>query len=102
VKYRLINEPIKSNYTKTLLYQRGILDVDSFLNPDLSFIQDPAGMDNMVAGAALLMSNIGPNKTILICADCDVDGYTSATIMYQYIKKLQPETEIIYFLHEGK
>lgn len=56
----------------------------------------------MAAGAALLMSNIGPNKTILICADCDVDGYTSATIMYQYIKKLQPETEIKYFLHEGK
>lgn len=46
--------------------------------------------------------NIGPNRTILICADCDVDGYTSATIMYQYIKKMQPETEIVYFLHEGK
>lgn len=46
--------------------------------------------------------NIGPDKTILICADCDVDGYTSATIMYQYIKKMQPETEITYFLHEGK
>jgi single-stranded-DNA-specific exonuclease len=102
VKYRLINKPIKENYTKTLLRERGVEDVLTFLNPDFSFIQDPLGMDNMAAGAALLMSNIGPNKTILICADCDVDGYTSATIMYQYIKKLQPETEIKYFLHEGK
>ena len=82
MKYRLINKPIKENYTKTLLRERGVEDVLTFLNPDFSFIQDPLGMDNMAAGAALLMSNIGPNKTILICADCDVDGYTSATIMY--------------------
>ena len=59
-------------------------------------------MDNIDEGAQLLLKSIGKDKNILICADCDVDGYTSATIMYQYIKKLEPLTEIKYFLHEGK
>lgn len=102
MKYRLINKPIKENYTKTLLQERGVEDILNFLSPGFEHIQDPEYLDDIAWGAAQLLMNIGPNRTILICADCDVDGYTSATIMYQYIKKMQPETEIVYFLHEGK
>jgi hypothetical protein len=47
VKYRLINKPIKENYTKTLLQERGVEDVLTFLNPDFSFIQDPVYLDNI-------------------------------------------------------
>lgn len=102
MKYRLVNKPIKENYTITLLRERGVEDVTTFLSPGLSQVQSPQNLDNIMVGVALLLTNVGPNKSVLICADCDVDGYTSATIMYQYIKKMQPETEINYFLHEGK
>ncbi len=33
---------------------------------------------------------------------CDVDGFTSSTILYNYIKFLNPNKEIEYFLHKGK
>ena len=33
---------------------------------------------------------------------CDVDGFTSSTILYNYIKFLNPNKKIEYFLHKGK
>ena len=33
---------------------------------------------------------------------CDVDGYTSATIIGQYLQRLYPNLKIDYYLHEGK
>lgn len=102
MKYRLTNKPIKSQYTKTLLTERGIDDISTFLNPSLSEVQKPDDLDNIGEGAALLIRIASQKNSILICADCDVDGYTSATIMYQYIQKTWPDITLSYFLHEGK
>lgn len=33
---------------------------------------------------------------------CDVDGFTSSTILYKYLNRLNPNKEIEYFLHNGK
>ena len=33
---------------------------------------------------------------------CDVDGFTSSTILYKYLKTLNPNKQIDYFLHKGK
>ena len=33
---------------------------------------------------------------------CDVDGYTSATIIGQYLKEIYPNCDIHYYLHNGK
>ena len=32
----------------------------------------------------------------------DVDGFTSSAIIYQYLKKLNPNKNITYYIHEGK
>lgn len=37
-----------------------------------------------------------------LVVDCDVDGFTSAAILYQYIKDINPNTKIDYYLHNGK
>ena len=34
--------------------------------------------------------------------DCDVDGFTSSAIMYQYIRAINPSQDITYLLHEHK
>ena len=49
-------------------------------------------------GAALYSED--PHFALVV--DCDVDGYTSAAILYQYIKTIKPEAKIDYFLHSGK
>lgn len=33
---------------------------------------------------------------------CDVDGFTSSAILYQYIKQINPQKEIEFFLHKEK
>ena len=39
---------------------------------------------------------------MLIIVDSDVDGYTSASLIYQYLKKISPELQVDYMLHAGK
>ena len=33
---------------------------------------------------------------------CDTDGYTSSAILYQYLKELNPNKKIDYYIHTGK
>lgn len=39
---------------------------------------------------------------LALIVDCDVDGFTSSAILYQYIKDIRPEVQIDYYLHSGK
>ena len=89
------------NYLIDLLKAKGIEDVETFLDPPLSYLNSPELLDNVENGANLLFS-ISSEETIAIVVDCDVDGLTSAAIMYNYIKHWRPTQEIIYFMHEHK
>lgn len=82
MKYKLVNSPIKEQYVYNLLKERGVSDISSFLAPTLGEIQNPSALDNIAEGAALLIKAATQKLPLLICVDCDVDGYTSATIMY--------------------
>ena len=46
--------------------------------------------------------SITPEERILIVVDSDVDGFTSAAIIYQYLKRVNSTLNIDYILHEGK
>lgn len=82
------------NFLHTILKSAGIKDVDSFLNVNINHTYDPFLLRNMEEGINLLHNNL--NKKIFIKVDSDTDGYTSASYMYQFIKTIAPETEIIY------
>ena len=98
MKVKLINEPITSDYGRSLLRARGVEDIDKFLNPDESCLQDWRDLDNITEGITLIQ-NLSPNANIGIITDCDVDGYTSATIIGQYLKQLMPECTTTFFIH---
>ena len=109
MKVKLINETIKEDYGKNLLRARGIQDIDRFLNPDISCLQDWNDLDNIKEGIDLisntalkLWSSDNYKGRIGIVVDCDVDGFTSAAIFYQYIKRLFPNLEIKEYIHDGK
>lgn len=102
MKCKLVNKNITSNYTYELLKERGIDNVSLYLNPTSECLQDPSALINIEKGAELFLSKVGKGKNIFLIADCDVDGMTSAAIIYLYIKELFPETEIKVFIHEGK
>ena len=102
MKTRLINENFKSDYTANLLRSRGVSDVEAYYEPSADCLQNPCDLENIADAAVLLNSVIVAGGNILIVVDSDNDGFTSATIMYNYIKDIAPNTQIDYVLHEGK
>ena len=102
MKYRLVNPELNSPYLENLLRERGIEDVKEYIKPTQNYLNDPAKLDNIEKGAELYLNVIKHNGNILIVVDSDCDGFTSATIIYQYTKKIAPEIKISYLLHEGK
>lgn len=102
MKTRLVNENFKAHYVDNLLQSRGIENVNMYYKPTSDCLQSPCDLENIGDGAMLLEEAIKTGEPILIIVDCDNDGYTSATIMYNYLKDLAPELVIEYILHDGK
>ena len=103
MKINLVNPNFDHDYSWMLLSSRGVEDVKAFLNPTREHLQPPTNLKGIAAGAAMYL-RIAQSDTsrILIVVDSDNDGYTSATIIYQYTKRLNPNCNIDYWLHEGK
>ena len=102
MKCKLVNENFKSDYVDSLLMARGIKVPNDYYAPRSEFLQSPIDLENIGEAAMLLEEVIKLGQRILIVVDSDNDGFTSATIMYNYLKDLAPELEIDYLLHEGK
>lgn len=90
MKTKLINENFKKDYVDSLLKSRGIENPEDYYTPNRSFLQSPHNLDNINEGAILIDKVINRNEKILIVVDSDNDGFTSATIMYNYLKDLAP------------
>lgn len=101
MKVKLINEPITSDYGKNLLLARGIEDVDKFLAPDSSCLQDWRDLRNIRAGISLV-AHLQDGDKVGLVIDCDVDGFTSSAIIYQYLTRLFPQLQFTFYIHDGK
>lgn len=102
MKIKLVNDNFRQDYVDNILLSRGVTDLDGFKTPNISYLQSPLGLKNIVLGGVLYKRIIDNKGRILIIVDCDVDGFTSAAILYMYTKKIAPEVEIDFWLHEGK
>lgn len=92
---------IRKDYSNEIFKMRGVKDLDSFLNPTEANLQTWKDLDNIEKGIELV-KNLNKDATVGLIVDCDVDGYTSASIIYQYLKQILPDVSIEYYLHEGK
>ena len=107
MKCKLVNKDIRNNYTNELLLARGLSEeeLDYFLNvPDDSALQDPHNLDYIEQAWALFrnMTVASNQETIAVVVDSDVDGFTSAAIFIQYLRKWNKEVNIVPILHRGK
>lgn len=104
MKYKIIGE---NNYSSNnLLYEilknRGIDDIDKFLNIDDSVVTSPFLFENMDLAVQCLLKHLDNNSNILIIIDSDVDGLTSASMLYNYIKDIKPNAKIQFKNHSKK
>lgn len=103
-KFLLKEKTVSNQYNviEKVLETRDIQDLDKFLNPSSSSDLNFWEVRNVMDGIRRLVGSMANKFKIGIVVDPDADGYTSASIMYQYLKRLDPETEIDYYFHEAK
>ena len=107
MKTKLVNKDIRENYTNELLIERGLSpeELQYFLDvPDSSALQNPLGLDYIEQAGALFenMIRLPENENIAVVVDSDVDGFTSAAIFIQYLRKFNQSVNIFPILHKGK
>lgn len=104
MNYKLIDGSINDidNPTKTILLNRGIKDWKDYLNLSEDCIYDFELLDNIRIAVDCFIDHIDNKDNIHIIVDSDVDGYTSGSMIYRYIKKLDKEANVTYSLHTKK
>jgi single-stranded-DNA-specific exonuclease len=86
----------------TILRNRQIEDIDLFLNPTNDDELDSFKLHNMKQGAEVVLAHLLVNSHIAILVDPDADGFSSSSIIYQYLKKVNPNANLTYLLHDNK
>ena len=85
-----------------LLTERGIGDVEGFINLNENCLCDAKEFENMCKGLNLIDKYIENGGKVCIIVDSDIDGYSSSAFTYLELKKLNPNLDIKYIIHRGK
>lgn len=94
----------KDEQTSLELYlkKKGIDNLNKYLKPPTSVLDDCYIYDNMREAVNEIKYHIINNHKFCIVIDSDTDGYTSAFIMYKYIKIQNKNCRVKTLLQEGK
>lgn len=106
MKYKLKDTAIdigSSTFLEDYFLNSGITKLSSFLNTPDIFDEAPAdGLTNITEAVKMLMKHLDKGSSIYIPVDPDVDGFTSAAIIYQFIKEIKPSAEIWWDMPAAK
>ena len=84
---------ILNGVMSNVLQNRGIKDIEKILNPSPpTFNLD--NIKNIEKAINMFVKHINTSK-ILIPVDTDVDGFTSASLLYQAIKLMKPLADVL-------
>lgn len=104
-----MNYRLRNNFTKSsqqaleeILEDRGVKDIQLFTKPSSACELNPYDLENTEAGAQMLLKHLRKNNHILIIVDSDCDGFTSASILWLYIKNIFPNSDLNFTVHEHK
>lgn len=101
-KYKLLTNVGFGNEINSILKSKGISDIPSFLNPTKKYLESELLFDNIEKARDKLVFHLNNNSKILVVVDTDTDGYTSAALIYQYIKRINTNSMVDYIIHDGK
>ena len=104
MNYRLIKNSLNDidNPKQTILLNRGIENWKQYLNLNEDCIHDFNLLKNIDKAVGCFIKHIENKSRIHIIVDSDVDGYTSASMVYRYIKQLGKDINVTYSLHTKK
>ena len=110
MKFELIKNntnPLTTSTIERVLNNRGIIDIEKYLNTTDKDINSPLlfGQERLADAARTLIKNIQAGKNCLVVVDSDCDGYTSSAILINYLYDLFPawvQNHLKWFIHDGK
>lgn len=103
MKYEIIGENDIYHVKECLLENRGITDVRTYCNLTDNCLIPYSLLDNIDDAVELLLSHVKREDSyITIVVDSDCDGYTSAAMLYNYLRDNFPDTAVDYVMHTGK
>ena len=107
MNYRLLNKDyekeLKSKSIKEfVLSNRNIEDPDKYLSLTKDDIHHYSLLENIEEAKSLLLETIKNKGKIGIIVDVDVDGFSSASILYQYLSRNYDQSKLEYFIHTKK
>ena len=100
LKYRLIGSNDTSNIIKTALNNRGIEDWKGYLSLNKASRETYHNLDNIAMAIDVFDYHYSRKHPIAILKDNDVDGACSSTLMYQFIRTLDPEYDVRMYVHQ--
>lgn len=78
-------------------------DIISFIDrPRDEDRDDPRQLDNIEVAVKTAWSELTRGAKVFVVVDSDTDGYTSSSILINYLKRRFPDLDIQYALHPGK
>ena len=104
MKYKIRNKyTTNPDYAlEEILTDRGVKDLYNFMHPSKECELNPYDLENIEAGAQMLLKHLRANNNILYIVDCDVDGISSSSILWLYCKHLFPNANFEFRVHEHK
>lgn len=104
MNYKLIDNSLNNIYNpkQTILLNRGIKDWKQYLNLTENNTHDYSLLKNIEKAVECVKEHIEKHSYIHIIVDSDVDGYTSASMVYRYLKHIDGSLNITYSLHTKK
>ena len=105
MKYKTYLKQTYPNMTEQILYGRGITNIDAWLKANMHDVESWSIFDDIEKAVYKLTSAIKDNWDTCIIVDCDVDGYTSAAILINFLYSLYPDwvnEHLTYLHHIGK
>ncbi|MFN6945986.1 MAG: single-stranded-DNA-specific exonuclease RecJ, partial [Cytophagaceae bacterium] len=82
-----------NSFLSGLLLQRGIADYSSaknFFRPQLEQLHDPFLMKDMDLAVSRIIQAMDSEEKIMVYGDYDVDGTTSVSMFYDFLRKIYP------------
>ena len=101
MKYKLIGKNDKENLIEQVLLNRGIENPEEYLSLDSSCINDYDNLDNIEKAIECFDKHFENGDIISILVDSDPDGFSSAAMLYSYIKMLDEDYPVRYILHNN-
>jgi single-stranded-DNA-specific exonuclease len=102
LKFQLIGDNNLLNPLEAIFKNREVEDVETFLNLDESVIIDYKLLINIDKAVNCLINHIEKRNKIFVQCDSDCDGFSSSSILINYLNRVFPDVNIQWRLHEGK